>query len=317
MNLYEQLKSKEPLVVASHYDADGCYSAALLSTVFNIETIYFPWVFGDLSSSEDGVDLAFDIVLDLGAPLGDYDGIVIDHHRCVDNPKYTQVFMNIPTTGIVYEVFKDRIPDEHKWKVVGGLTGDGQPEKVPMEIWEMFPELLETRGKIYSSYAKFKEYPYPLYRQLSSPVNAMCRMGNPETAYEIICRAKTPFDILNNIAMMNDQKALNVEIKNLFKEGVMEYNVRHYCTVVIINSDKRIGSRVCSALGGMNSAKTWIVINEGTKKFSIRGDLADYIGAKLQDGGFTCGGHHGFYGGRLLNEQEGMDVIQKLRSTLK
>ena len=288
MDLYKELKDKEPLVIASHYDADGCYSAALFSMVFDIEKIYFPWIFGDYSMIKETVgeetkEIKIDVALDLGAPKEDFDGVVIDHHVRIEDPKYTQIYMNIPTTGIVYELFKDKIPDEHKWKVAGGLVGDGQAEKVPIEIWEMFPELLETRGKIYSSYAKFKEYPYPLYRQLSSPVNAMCRMGNPETAYEIICRAKTPFDILNNIAMMNDQKALNVEIRSLFKEGIMEYNVRHYCTVVIINSDKRIGSRVCSALSGMNSGKTWIVINEGTKKFSMRGDLADYIVVDIMD----------------------------------
>jgi len=39
--MYKELKEREPLVVASHHDADGCYSAALLSTIFDIEKYTF------------------------------------------------------------------------------------------------------------------------------------------------------------------------------------------------------------------------------------------------------------------------------------
>jgi len=331
MNLYKRLKDREPLTVCSHFDADGCYSAALLSTVFKIKKIHFPWIFGDYSTiieKEKGetVETLVDVALDLGPPLKDFKGIVIDHHPQTRDfmrsmsPQYDDqiIYDDIPTTGLVYQLFRDKIPDKEKWKVAGGLVGDGQAAKMPIEIWDMFPILLETRGNIYKgTYGKFKDYPYPLYKHLSSPINAMCRNGDPETAYEIICRAKGPMDIITNPALLNDKTAIENEIKNVIKEGLTEQNIGYYTSVVIINSKKRIESGICSALGGMDFSRTWIVANDGNKKFSIRGDLADYLGAKLQAKGFSCGGHSGFWGGELSPEQEGEDITKALREALK
>jgi len=326
MNIYQHLKDKEPLIVATHYDADGCYSAALLSTVFEIDRVFFPWIFGDYNEIKETVGdeekiYVPDVVLDLGSPMSNTpkEMVIIDHHKISEvSPTDFYIHDFIPTTGIIYNLFKEHIPNEEKWKVVGGLVGDGQAEKVPIEIWDMFPILLETRGNIYrGQYGKFKEYPYPLYKHLSSPINASCRMGNPEMAYKIICRATNPIDILENIALKNDVESIDQEIRNIFREGIVENNVTHYCSVVSIRSDKRVGSRICSTLGSMNYSKTWVVINDGTKKFSIRGDLADYIGTKLEDYGFACGGHSGFWGGYLKKDQESKDIIKMLRAVLK
>lgn len=330
MGIYETLKDKEPLIACSHFDADGCYSAALLSTVFKIKKIHFPWKFGDYSTITEEIrgktiETPVDVALDLGPPLEKYDGIVIDHHAQTgiflgDNYKdYKKrvFFSDVPATGMVYNIFKDKIPDNEKWKVAGGLVGDGQAAKMPPEIWDMFPILLEGRGNIYKgNYGKFKDYPYPIYKHLSSPINAMCRNGDPETAYEIICRAKGPMDILTNPALLNDKTAIDNEIKNVIKEGIQEQNITNYVSVVIISSKKRIGSRICSALGGVDYNRTWIVANDGNKRFSIRGDLADYLGTKLHAKGISCGGHAGYWGGELQAEQEGEDIIKALREAL-
>jgi len=331
IDLYEELKSKEPLVVCSHFDADGCYSAALLSSVFKIKKIHFPWLFGDYSvikeqKRNETIETSVDVGLDLGPPLDEFNGIIIDHHpqtleyKRSTSPKYdSKIFYDdVPTTGIVYKLFKDRIPENETWKVAGGLVGDGQANKMPIEIWDKFPVLLESRGRIYQgTYGKLRDYPYPIYKQLSSPVNAMCRNGDPETAYEIIKRAKSPIDIVNNPAMKNDQETIENEIKEVFKERPIEENVRDTVGIVVINSKKRIGSRICTLLSGMDSNKTWIVANDTNKKFSIRGDLADYVGSKLLKEGFSCGGHSGFWGGELKTEQTGKDIVKTLREVLK
>jgi len=258
-----------------------------------------------------------------------YDNFIIDHHmqtmeyvakKCKDASYVASkvFFGDIPTTGLVYRAFTDKIPDEEKWKVVGGMVGDGQPEKVPVEIWDMFPQLLETRGRVYrTAYGKMSEYPYPLYKHLSSPVNATCRMGNPEGAYEIIRRAKTPDDIITSIVFKNDKEAIKNEINSIFRSGVEEQNITKYLSVVVINTDVKLASRICSAMSGMNSNKTWLIINEGSRKMSLRGDLASYIGAKLNERGFQCGGHYGFYGGNLEETQIPEDIIKALRECLK
>ena len=49
------------LVVATHNDADGVYSAALLASAFNVDEVVFPDIFGDYNEE--------DVALDLGKPL--------------------------------------------------------------------------------------------------------------------------------------------------------------------------------------------------------------------------------------------------------
>jgi hypothetical protein len=325
LDIIEYLKYNEPLVVCSHHDADGISSAVLLTTVFHIDNIKFPEVFGDYARITTETE-SFDthVALDLGPPLEEkkFKGIIIDHH-----PQTKELFKkkfdtkrilydDVPTSVIVYNLLKDSIPEEEKWKVVCGCVGDGQAEKIPIEIWSMFPELLETRGNIYQSYGKYKEYPYPIYKQLSSPINATCRIGDPLSAYEILLRAKSPFDILHNPAFINDQNLLNEEIKNIFKEGLEELNIRHYLAVVIINSNKKLASRICTSMWSMNSNKTWLVINKGLGDISLRGDQAAYIGTCLQDNGINCGGHYGYFGGELQEGQSEEDILKILRRCL-
>lgn len=332
MGIYEDLKEQESLVICSHSDADGIYSASLISTIFGVETVYFPKTFGDYSVAikevrEQGEivekKLSTDLALDLGPPIepDSFRGIIIDHHpqtgKYKEESNKERIYTgNIPTTALVYQLLKEHIPSEKLWYVAGGCVGDGQPEKIPPELWEVFPELLETGGNIYKSRYKFKEYPYPVYKQLSSPVNAMCRMGNPLTAYKIVQRCKTPFDLINNSALKNDKESIKDEINSIAKEGLQEINIRHYASVVTFESNKKVASRICSSLGNMNNNKTWIVINTKGKRMSIRGDLASYIGSKLKEHNISCGGHAGFWGGELTEEQSSQDIIDILREEL-
>jgi len=330
LDIKKFLKEREPLRICSHHDADGVTAAVLLSKVFYVDLVSFPEKFGDYSYVSTTTEkYETDVALDLGPPLdSNFKGLIIDHHpqtkeylesmvrkkkkNIVDRILYDEV----PTSAIVYRLFEDDIPKEDRWKVACGCVGDGQAEKIPVQIWHEYPELLETRGNIYQSYGKYKEYPYPIYKQLSSPINATCRIGDPNTAFEILYRAKTPRDLIHNPAFINDQNLLTEEIKNIFKEGLEEYNIRHYLAVVVINSNKKLASRICSSLNSMNNNKTWIVINKGLGDISIRGDLAAYVGMFLKDEGINCGGHYGYYGGELGEDQTEEDIIRILRRCL-
>ena len=116
--------------VSSHSDADGVYSTSLLATIFPIEEVVFPDVFGEV--------LDEDVVLDQVPIKPEYSGIVIDHHpQHLERRKYTLVLGDSPTSVVVYDLFKDKIKKEDLWKVIGGAVGDGQGETIPEEIWEI------------------------------------------------------------------------------------------------------------------------------------------------------------------------------------
>lgn len=319
-SLIEWIKKQEPLTVAFHKDADGVYSTALLSTVFKIKYIYSPDRFQDylyFLEEQTNANLPIHIAVDLGQPLyKEYKNLVIDHHVHED-PWYPLVWDNVPTGLIIYNLFKDKIPDDKKWYVAGSLIGDGQAELIPDEVWDLSPELLGVYHRVYETYGQLKlSRGFPLYKLLSSPINAMCRLGNAGEAVRQVVRTRSPKDILENKAMNSDKETIEKERKRILIE-YSPIDINHFLAIMVIESNAWMVGRIASDLKNADDSKTYIVVNSKKEEISIRGDLAGYIGRKLNASGFKCGGHEGYYGGVLSKEQSVEDLLKTLRSICK
>jgi len=312
-DVYDEIKALEPIILATHHDADGIYSAVLFSKIFKVDTVIIPEEFGDYQDA--------DVSLDLGAPLNpDWRGIAIDHHpHDKENLQYKLVHGDIPTAGVMYEVFGEMIPTEWTWLVAGSLVGDGQAASIPPKIFEDHPELLESRGSIYKSYGKTNIYDYTLYSLLSSPINATCRIGSPNTAFKVLNTCRTPDDVVSHPLFRDDQDKVTREVDNVINQFGKDKKLRKSTYtignffVMIFNSDYRIASRLASSISSSVRTKTIISINETTGGISVRGDLAYWLVQKMNPLGWKMGGHAGYCGGSLEGKT-GENFLRDLRS---
>jgi len=315
--VYPFLKDLEPITLASHHDADGVYSAVLLSKIFEIDVIDFPEIFGEYSTAS--------VSLDLGPPTDQsWDGIAFDHHyHLLDEIKYKLVWNHVPTGLIIYELFKNQIPQEDSWLVTGSLVGDGQPALIPPEIFEDHSVLLEGRASIFQSYGKTSVYEYPLYSLLAAPVNACCRTGKPYQAYRILKTCQKPDDVISHPVFIADQQTINNEITRVLGEFGKDKSVRRSAKVIkhfliaSFESKFRIASRIATTLKSATRSQTVICFNTGMKEISVRGDLSHWLLEKLIPLGWQIGGHPGFVGGRLRDDQNPDDFIEDLRRVLQ
>lgn len=318
-SIYEHIKSLEPLEIAYHSDADGVSSAAILMLVFSSrrdkEFPYSPEHFG---MYKDG-----NIAVDLGAPFfkdwGNRGEIVIDHHSHPESPTYPAVIGRIPTGLLLYEVLKEHIPSDKRWLCVLSAVGDGQPELIPDEIWDSYPELFHMSGNIYKSkFGTLKAYPYPLYAKLASPINSLCRIGAVAIALEIVLKAKSIRDIINNPVALKAQKDVATEEARVLSDPNHPITIETISNVSIVTyrSKYNLAGRIGANLVKDDKNNTFIIINEQTKDVSGRGVLALYIANKLRSRGYIAGGHPGFVGCTLLPEQSTDILIEDLRGIL-
>ncbi len=312
--VYSTLKSLEPLTVATHRDADGMYSLALLDTVFDIEDIYTPDIFGDYEDEK--------VSLDLGPALKwEWNGIAIDHHPHpdIDQRDYSLIWDYVPTGLMVWRLFKDKIPVDQWWKAAGSCVGDGQPELIPNEIFDTNPVLLERRGSIYKSqYNKITLYQYDLYKLLSSPVNATCRTGKAVQAAKILKVCKRPDDVLSHPMFKSDQEILNKEIDSVINQFGRDKKVRRSAIiigdrflVVPFESKYFVASRVAQSIQSDNQNYTVIALNEEKEEISIRGTHAAMVQNLMIPRGWSIGGHSGYMGGNLARTSD--EFIRDLR----
>ncbi len=316
-DLYDTLKELEPFDLAAHHDADGVYSAVLLSKVFEIDNIEFPLLFGDYSSEQ--------VAVDIGQSLDeDWDGVIFDHHPHTDleNAKYKLVKGNMPTGGVVLEALKDHIDPKWSWLAAGAYVGDGQSALIPPEVFEEHKSLLEARISIYESYNKISTYQYPLYSLLSSPINATCRTNKPYNAYRILKTCTTPDQVVTHPVFKADQQTLTGEINKLvYQFGKDKKNRRSGIVignfiVLPFESEYRIASRFATKIGVALRGKTVICINQTTGAMSIRGDLAYWLLKKMVPLGWTMGGHAGYCGGSLSGDQDVESFLSDLRTVI-
>jgi len=281
--------------VAIHHDADGIYATALLvegGLIDDFEPV-FPNVFGDVSDEKFTIDMR---------PIdASYKGIVFDHHP--DHPEkhsYKLIWDVVPTTVVVYKRGKRKIPLELTWKVIGGAVGDGQPETVPAEFWKHHSYLINETCLPAKRTVETRTFDLPTYQLLSSPVNAMCRLGSPTTALQIVLDANHPLDILENESLMRAKE----EVNKAFSKAWENCRIVDIGKFVLCNfmSEVRLEGIFAQRLADYKR-KTVIAINQATGAASIRGTFSQIVVDELRKRGVECGGHLGFAGAHLPKEK--------------
>jgi hypothetical protein len=289
-----------------HSDADGI-TAGYLYIISNLDAdvrkINYPEIFGDATDFIDG-----DIMCDMRPNCSDIKGTVYDHHPDHAEDRAYQLFWDDkPSSIIVYDQFKDKLNDNNKWKVAIGAVGDAEPEKIPVEIWEEYPELLDMRSFVNERYGKVTVSDYPVYMLLSSPINSYCRIGEQEKAMQLLFMAKSPLDILYNRGAIKAKETINKEV-SLIMDKAMIINYSH-----VIFMSYRSKYRIGGILGGklQSTRKTTVVLNEHNKSGSMRGVLTNLILKKFKNAGIECGGHD-VAAGFLFKDEYMINKIQNI-----
>jgi len=276
----------------THGDADGIVSAWICKKADILAGIEFPEEFGDYHGK------TADLMLDMRPVDPEFVGVVIDHH--LEHPserKYKLIWGNAPTTFLCYELFKDKIPEDELWKVAIGIAGDGQPELIPLEIIDRYPELFYQ--DVYFGWKD--EFSILLCFRGSSLINACCRLNSPTLAFERLDKAKTLMDLISDSSLRSSLEELrrlrsNAEKKMRVIRGSKAYYVE-------IESPARIEGMIAQSLMEKTSA-TVICLNKETMKFSIRGYLALWYCKLLREvEGITCGGHAKYVGGKIATSK--------------
>ncbi len=294
--------------IIAHHDADGITSAFFTQFGMGEAEIVFPSKFGDTSKFEKG-----DVMVDMRPDNPNIEGLVIDHHfphPDKNNRKY-KLIPDIPMKDFQYSrdivpasllcwmEFKEKIPKSEWWKLAIGLAGDGQLELMPTEVFEECPALKKTvKTSAYQSYGNWKISMYPLYKLLSSPINAFLRKGEYESALNLIKYSDSPYTLYSS----EDAMIAKRDIKNEFQTAVKDSEIFDYgdLQVVVYYSKYRMSGYIASALQSSLNEKTLMAINKRDGSLSVRGDLACYYKDKLKVLDYiTIDGHAGFMGGKL------------------
>lgn len=307
----EELKEKFGISkinkLSVHDDADGLSSGILLTYVFKTAEVMAPDVFGEVEDS--------DVCVDMKPVDPNWPGLCFDHHPGhpdAKDRKYKLVWGDEPATKIVYDTFKQYIPEKHHWKMAIGTAGDGRAELVPIEIWRKFPLLLSNHSAVYEKYGSLKLYPIPIYTRIISGINAACKIpGKWYSAYTILRASEDPLDILEDDAINLARRLVNEETRRVVKEHeVIELN--DYIRAWVIESEYRI-QRGLAWRAEQLDHKTSVVLNSKTGAISIRGILAELICEELGKKGYELGGHPGFSGGQLKEGQDYKELLKALK----
>lgn len=291
----------------SHHDCDGLISGHFATFgITDSEIDLTADTFGDTKGLTKE-----DWMLDMKPNNPNWDGTCIDHHfphpkerkykLIPDIPDEYFHYANaiVPASLITFEYFKDKIPKEEWWKVAAGVCGDGQPELIPKEIFDMCPTLLKyVSTSLYQSYGQWKISTRPLYETLSSSLNAFLRKGEFEQAINIIKYSSTPLDIYNN----DEVKMAKSDIRGDFTQAVKDADVFEFSNlaVVVFFSQYRMSGYIASSLQKELSGKTIMAVNKRDGSLSLRGSFASYYKNKLKPLSYLeIDGHAAFMGGKV------------------
>jgi len=313
MQVEANLKERQIASISLHGDADGITSGVLLCLGLNLSPsnikITYPKSFGDTFGGPD-------IILDQKPTNKLWSGICIDHHPghpSKEERNYSLIWDSIlPTTGIVYELLRESIPEEQRWKAIIGLSGDGKDVLLDKQIWRRNPELLELTGYPRISYGKFDWYPIPLFAQAVSLINFGARIGAEEESFNILYNAKTIKEIIYNQYLRQCRDTITKEVEKALKEStIVEYP---YFLFVEYSSPYKL--YLAQKIAG-STAKTIIALNNNLNRISIRGPLTSIIIEGLQKFGINAGGHEGFGGANLTEAQASKirEFIDTIRDT--
>jgi len=292
--------------IHAHHDADGITSAFFTQYGLGEAEIIFSDKFGDTSKFEKG-----DVMVDMRPDNPNIEGLVIDHHfphpekrkykLIPDIPMKTFNYSNgiVPASLISWMEYKDKIPKNEWWKLAIGLAGDGQLELMPTEVFKECPSLMKSiKTSAYQSYGNWKISMYPLYKLLSSPINAFLRKGEFESAINLLKYSDSPYSLYTS----EDARIAKSDIKNEFQTAVKDSEMFDYgnLQLVVYYSKYRMSGYIASALQNSMNDKTLMAINKRDGSLSVRGDLATYYRDTLKELEYLdIDGHAGFMGGKL------------------
>lgn len=291
--------------LALHDDADGISSGVLLTYVFKTAEVMSPDIFGEVEDADACVDMK---------PVDpNWAGLCIDHHP--NHPeakerKYKLIWGDEPTSKIVYDVFKEFIPEKYYWKMAIGTAGDGRAEIVPGEIWKKWPVLMSNIQSVYDSRG-LRLYPLPVYMRIVSLINACCKIpGKWYTSYSVLRAVEDPIDLLFDDALKLAQRLVAEERKRVVKEYQM-IDLNDYIRIWPIESEYKI-ERGLAWRAEQVDHKTTVVLNLKTGAISIRGILTTLVCEELNKAGYEAGGHPGFGGAILKEEQDWKELVKIL-----
>jgi len=295
--------------IRAHWDADGITAGYF--TTFGVPDSEL-----EIAIYEDGFGTTKnltknDYIVDMRPQDMEWDGICIDHHLPhPEERKYTLHGGEVPATLLAFNMYKDKIPKSEWWKIAIGLMGDGQPELIPTEVFETCPYLLKyVKTSAYQSYGKWNFGKYPVYKLLSSYINAFLRKGEYESAIQLLKYSDHPRTIMTS----TDALAAKSDVKNDFVSAIKDCEIIHYdnLAVVLFYSRYRMSGYVSSSLLSHLDNKTVMAINTRNGSLSLRGDLSYYYRDTLKSLDYlTIDGHPGFCGGKLT------DKVRRLVSDL-
>lgn len=299
--------------IRGHWDVDGAVSAFFTSMGVpnsEIEIADYEKGFGNTTGLTKD-----DYMVDMHPQDDTWNGTVIDHHLPYpEEHSYTLYSDDAPASLIAWRMFKDKIPKSEWWKLVCGIVGDGQPELIPVEVFDLCPGLLKNvKTSIYQSYGNWKVSLMPLYRLLSSGLNAFMRKGEYESALNLLKYSSSPLDIYTS----EDVRIAKLDIRNEFQSAVKDADIFDYenLAVVIYYSKYRMSGYIASSLQSSLNNKTIMAINKRNGSVSLRGDLAPYYQDKFKELKYLeVAGHLKFMGGKLKKNYH--TLIKDLNATL-
>jgi len=288
--------------IITHHDADGLISAYFTSYGVKSPKIIIADRFGDTDEWEEG-----SYMTDMRPIDPSIKGYVIDHHPGhppLTEREYSLIWDNKPASILAWDKFKDEIPEGEWWKVMIGAAGDGQPEKVPFEVWESCPELMQQHKTfIKYSYGEWKTSFRPAYQLLSSGINAFARYGEFDAALRFIKKAKTPRDIIDNAEINKQKSKLSNTTSGDFAKVMQDARIypMSNLTLCIFNSPHiRLSGYVASVLASSKENVCVLAVNEVDGSLSLRGDTANYLRGVINKLDYiNIDGHDGFCGGRV------------------
>lgn len=294
--------------LALHDDADGISSGVLLTYVFKTSEVMAPDVFGEVEDA--------DVCTDMKPVDPSWEGLCFDHHPGHPDEKdrkYRLVWGDQPTTKIVYDLFKDHIPEEHQWKMIIGTAGDGRADIVPLDVWKKFPLLLSNFQNVYDARGQIRLYPMPMYMRIVSGINACCKIpGKWYTGYTILRTSSNPVDLIFDDAINLARKLVNEERKRVIRDFSI-IDINDCIRVWPIESEYKIQRGLAWRAESVDH-KTSVVVNIKQGAISIRGILATLICEALNKKGYDMGGHPGFAGGVLKENQDFKELIKELKN---
>jgi len=296
--------------IFAHHDADGITSALFLQYGIGEELeVVFPEKFGDTSKWVTG-----SYMVDMRPRNPDIEGIVIDHHLPhPEHHKYELISAEYPASLITWETYKDKIPKKEWWKLAVGLSGDGQPELMPTEVYKEHPSLLKTvKSSLYQRYGRWTASMFPIYKLLSSMINAYLRKGEYESAFNLLKYSKSPM----NLYTSEDARIAKADVKNEYMALLKDSEIVDYgnLAIVLFSSKYRMSGYVGSSLQDVLSNKTIMAINKRNGSLSLRGDLATYYRDILKPLDYLeIDGHSAFMGGKCTkNYNDLLEDLDKL-----